>query len=250
MSYLIPHGVQEEPEASRGIFALSHTKQSFGEVACGSSTNPLGHDCRTHEQRIPRAFSHVDPCRSTRCSHQCFLSFLPLCFSRMAGVAPSSEPTLQDTHELEKGPVDSEKGVDNLEAHSESIHVKPTSAALIYEKLLGYGVEIRGVSLDRPCHPLHIVQRLRPARNTPHSRQIADRFQVQDTFFYLVFIGRYHPNVRLGCWVLLGLESDSGCLNRLSTGALGPLAFGLSARDSCLVILFFNLICAIPPAYM
>ncbi|KAI0305268.1 NCS cytosine-purine permease [Multifurca ochricompacta] len=34
-----------------------------------------------------------------------------------------------------------------------------------------------------------------------------------------------------------------------STGTLGPVAFGLGLRDSCLTILFFNLLCAIPPAY-
>jgi cytosine/uracil/thiamine/allantoin permease len=34
-----------------------------------------------------------------------------------------------------------------------------------------------------------------------------------------------------------------------STGTLGPVAFGLGLRDSCLVILFFNLIFAIFPAY-
>ena len=38
--------------------------------------------------------------------------------------------------------------------------------------------------------------------------------------------------------------------NRFSAGTLGPVAFGLGLRDSCLVILFFNLLCAIPPAYL
>jgi purine-cytosine permease-like protein len=39
------------------------------------------------------------------------------------------------------------------------------------------------------------------------------------------------------------------CL-RFSAGTLGPVAFGLSLRDSCLVILFFNLLFAIFPAYL
>ncbi|EIN08700.1 cytosine-purine permease [Punctularia strigosozonata HHB-11173 SS5] len=34
-----------------------------------------------------------------------------------------------------------------------------------------------------------------------------------------------------------------------SAGTLGPVVFGLGLRDSCLVILFFNLLCAAPPAY-
>ena len=37
---------------------------------------------------------------------------------------------------------------------------------------------------------------------------------------------------------------------RFSAGTLGPAAFGLGLRDSCLVILFFNLLCAIPPSYL
>ncbi|KAF7325865.1 NCS cytosine-purine permease [Mycena kentingensis (nom. inval.)] len=35
-----------------------------------------------------------------------------------------------------------------------------------------------------------------------------------------------------------------------STGFLGPIAFGLGLRESCLVILFFNLLCCIPAAYL
>jgi len=35
-----------------------------------------------------------------------------------------------------------------------------------------------------------------------------------------------------------------------SAGTLGPLIFGLGLRDSCLVILFFNLLCSIPPSYL
>ncbi|KAK0473780.1 permease for cytosine/purines, uracil, thiamine, allantoin-domain-containing protein [Armillaria novae-zelandiae] len=35
-----------------------------------------------------------------------------------------------------------------------------------------------------------------------------------------------------------------------SAGTLGPVSFGLGVRDSCLVILFFNLLCALPPAYL
>ncbi|KAI0777793.1 cytosine-purine permease [Trametes elegans] len=35
-----------------------------------------------------------------------------------------------------------------------------------------------------------------------------------------------------------------------SAGTLGPVAFGLGLRDSCLVILFFNLLCSALPAYL
>lgn len=35
-----------------------------------------------------------------------------------------------------------------------------------------------------------------------------------------------------------------------SAGTLGPVVYGLSLRDSCLVILFFNLLCSALPAYL
>ncbi|KAH9983458.1 hypothetical protein BJV77DRAFT_1043066 [Russula vinacea] len=34
--------------------------------------------------------------------------------------------------------------------------------------------------------------------------------------------------------------------HRFASGTLGPVTFGLGLRDSCLVILFFNLLCAVP----
>jgi purine-cytosine permease-like protein len=37
---------------------------------------------------------------------------------------------------------------------------------------------------------------------------------------------------------------------RFSAGTVGPVVFGLGLRDSCLVILFFNLLCAALPAYL
>ncbi len=41
------------------------------------------------------------------------------------------------------------------------------------------------------------------------------------------------------------------CLSRrFSVGTIGPASFGLGVRDSCLVIVGFNLICAILPAYL
>ncbi|KAH9477681.1 Purine-cytosine permease fcyB [Psilocybe cubensis] len=35
-----------------------------------------------------------------------------------------------------------------------------------------------------------------------------------------------------------------------SAGTLGPVVYGLGLRDSCLTILFFNLLCCFPPAYI
>ena len=38
--------------------------------------------------------------------------------------------------------------------------------------------------------------------------------------------------------------------HRFSAGTVGPVVFGLSLRDSCLVIFFFNVLCCTPPAYL
>jgi len=45
------------------------------------------------------------------------------------------------------------------------------------------------------------------------------------------------------------LSANSNILS-FSAGTLGPLFYGLGLRDSCLVILFFNLLCTALPAYL
>ena len=35
--------------------------------------------------------------------------------------------------------------------------------------------------------------------------------------------------------------------HRFASGTLGPVTYGLGLRDPCLVILFFNLLCVVPP---
>lgn len=44
------------------------------------------------------------------------------------------------------------------------------------------------------------------------------------------------------------LSANANILS-FSSGTLGPVAFGLGLRDSCLVIIFFNLLFSVPPAY-
>ncbi|TFK47512.1 NCS cytosine-purine permease [Heliocybe sulcata] len=77
-------------------------------------------------------------------------------------------------------------------------------------KLLHLGVEARGI------HPVPIEER-------------TDR-QFSKIFF-------------------IWLSSNFNILS-FSAGTLGPVVYGLSLRDSCLVILFFNLLCAALPAYL
>ncbi|KAG9311781.1 cytosine-purine permease [Chiua virens] len=57
----------------------------------------------------------------------------------------------------------------------------------------------------------------------------------QDTQFYKVFFVWFSMNFNILSF---------------STGALGPVVFGLGLRDSCLVILFFNLVANLLPAYL
>ncbi|KAH9051848.1 NCS cytosine-purine permease [Lactarius vividus] len=76
-------------------------------------------------------------------------------------------------------------------------------------RLLTWGVELRGI------HPVAIEDR-------------------KETQFNKIFF--------------IWLSANTNILS-FSSGTLGPVAFGLGLRDSCLVILFFNLLFAIPPAY-
>ncbi|KAE9406856.1 hypothetical protein BT96DRAFT_954685 [Gymnopus androsaceus JB14] len=77
------------------------------------------------------------------------------------------------------------------------------------KRLLSWGVETRGIS------PVPIEERT-------------------DTQFYKLFF----------IWFTMNFNILS-----FSAGTLGPVAYGLGIRESCLVILFFNLLCCLPPAY-
>ncbi|KAN0107482.1 NCS cytosine-purine permease [Russula decolorans] len=91
---------------------------------------------------------------------------------------------------------------------------RTTSAAnlirFLSQKLLTWGVEARGI------HPVAVEDR------------------TERHFIKIFFI-----------WMSANMNILS-----FASGTLGPVTFGLGLRDSCLVILFFNLICAVPPAYL
>ncbi|KAI0072095.1 NCS cytosine-purine permease [Panus rudis PR-1116 ss-1] len=78
------------------------------------------------------------------------------------------------------------------------------------KKLLHWGVEARGIT------PVPVSQRT-------------------DTQYHKIF------------WLWLSFNFN---ILSFSAGTLGPVVFGLGLRDSCLVILFFNLLCSIPPSYL
>ncbi|EDR02133.1 cytosine-purine permease [Laccaria bicolor S238N-H82] len=93
-------------------------------------------------------------------------------------------------------------------------------------KLLSYGVESRGIQ------PAPVEERT-------------------DTHFSKIFFLWFSWNVNI-------LTFSAGTLGPAIFGpcylwallSLGPAIFGLGLRDSCLTILFFNIICCAPPAYL
>jgi hypothetical protein len=68
----------------------------------------------------------------------------------------------------------------------------------------------------------------------------------------MVFCKYEHLGVRVPFFSLFQDAKlyDFGTLHRFAARTLGPVTFGLGLRDSCLVILIFNLLSAIPPAYL
>ena len=68
----------------------------------------------------------------------------------------------------------------------------------------------------------------------------------------MVFCKYKHLGVRVPFFLITPgcqtLRLDT--FHRFALGTMGPVTFGLGLRDSCLVIVIFNLLGAIPPAYL
>ncbi|KAF5392918.1 hypothetical protein D9757_001063 [Collybiopsis confluens] len=97
----------------------------------------------------------------------------------------------------------------DAEKHSLDTDGEFPKLAYFTNKLLRWGVEARGIS------PVPVSER-------------------NDTQYYKLFF----------LWFTMNFNILS-----FSAGTLGPVAFGLGIRESCLVILFFNILCCLPPAY-
>src|SRR6266446_8985626 len=97
-----------------------------------------------------------------------------------------------------------------------------------------------------------------PTRTTPHSigiHPVAVEDRTETHFIKIFFIWlSANTNILsfvflfLNCVRRVGLRLWLFC--RFAAGTLGPVTFGLGLRDSCLVILFIDLLCAVPPAYL
>ncbi|KAF8830118.1 hypothetical protein HHX47_DHR2000736 [Lentinula edodes] len=103
------------------------------------------------------------------------------------------------------------RGSIDLGQRGEEISALPStySSNSFTKRLLSWGVESRGIS------PVPSSQRT-------------------DTSYYKLFF----------IWFTMNFNILS-----FSAGTLGPVAYGLGIRESCLVILFFNALCCAPPAY-
>ncbi|KAH9020334.1 NCS cytosine-purine permease [Lactarius hengduanensis] len=97
----------------------------------------------------------------------------------------------------------------NQDSEWENQNLPAAKRLSLSQRLLTWGVELRGI------HPVAVEDR-------------------KETQFNKIFF--------------IWLSANTNILS-FSSGTLGPVAFGLGLRDSCLVILFFNLLFAIPPAY-
>ena len=89
-------------------------------------------------------------------------------------------------------------------------------------------------------------------RHPTSSRRGTYRYPVQQGLLYLVFVECQHPIVRsvVRPGVLAFELRRALVFIRFSAGTLGPVAFNMGLRDTCLTILFFNLLCCAAPAYL
>ena len=144
----------------------------------------------------------------------------------------------------------------------------PKLTQVLAKKLLTWGVEVRGAysylglnletrTLIRICgdaaryrepnlHTCHLN------RYSPCPTQGKDGNAFHENFLYMAFREYEHPLVSLPFPRLAPVSRTPWCgpIRRFSAGTLGPVAFGLNLRDSCLVIMLFTLLAAIAPSYL
>lgn len=95
-------------------------------------------------------------------------------------------------------------------------------------KIAYWGVELRGIA------PVPLEERV-------------------DKRYINVFFVWFTMSTNLLPWVhafFYQIQFHSLIMIRIVTGMVGTLSYGLSLRDSSLVIIFFSLLCTIPPAFL
>ncbi|OBZ77700.1 Purine-cytosine permease fcyB [Grifola frondosa] len=112
-------------------------------------------------------------------------------------------------------------------------------------KLLSWGVEVRGEWWIQVC--LHVSQgdcqqaSCRSLRGNEQTRNLA-KYSSSGCRQISIYCRSCGPSYS-HC-ILVHLYAS------FAAGTLGPVIFGLGLRDTCLVILFFNLLCSALPAYL
>jgi hypothetical protein len=89
-------------------------------------------------------------------------------------------------------------------------------------------------------------------RHPPRPRRRENRNALHQHILFMVFCKYEHFGVRMSLFFTTPeCQTPRLCtFHRFASGTLGPVTFGLGLRDSCLVILIFNLFGAVPPAYL
>ena len=117
----------------------------------------------------------------------------------------------------------------------------------IWSKISSWGVETRGLSIQLSQCRLALSVSLRN-RACSHSGSYTGELCIH---LHILLDNEFLPPV------VSALENSpypcSICTRtkyRIITGMVGTLSFEMSLRDSSLVILFFCLLCSVPPAYL
>jgi hypothetical protein len=160
------------------------------------------------------------------------------------------------------GPMRENDAKDSSEPTTTMNPPAPKLTQVLSKKLLTWGVEARGAYLYLGLETRSLI-RMRGGsisrtpsvhmhRHSPCPPQGKDGNAFHENFLYMAFREHEHLVVR-PLFPRLALVSRTpwcGSIRRFSAGTLGPVAFGLSLRDSCLVIMLFTLLAAIAPSYL
>ena len=129
--------------------------------------------------------------------------------------------------------------------HAEAARDSTRSQNWLTEKLLTLGVEARGLGR------LFVIEMelIFCARDFSSTFGRQGWRSLQQDILRLVFYELQHSIVSP---LAPNCDPDTPLIStpRFSAGTLGPVAFELGLRDTCLTILFFNLLCCAFPAYL
>ena len=135
--------------------------------------------------------------------------------------------------------------LDIYERGHDPLRAQQVGLGRVTRKLLTWGVETTG--------QLTFVQVIRSSsmllcRNISCTDRATNRHAFPQNILCMVLNELQYPLVSPSINPLSISLTQAVC--RFSAGTTGPLVYGLGLRDSCLIILFFNILCCAPPAYL